>query len=168
MNERWMESSFMLIHQVAHLAKYQALKEMESCGLKPNQAGILFILRTEGGLSQRELARKMGVTPPSMTVALKKLEKQGYILREQDAKDQRITRIQISDQGRNCLEGLQSMMRNLEDGLYEGISREERKELKRIMLKMRENILKYKGFQGLDMCEIMEKARPSDMPKPPV
>lgn len=168
MNERWMESSFMLIHQVAHLAKYQALKEMESYGLKPNQAGILFILRTEGGLSQRELARKMGVTPPSMTVALKKLEKQGYILREQDAKDQRITRIQISDQGRNCLEGLQSMMWNLENGLYEGISREERQELKRIMLKMRENILKYKGFQGLDMCEIMEKARPSDMPKPPV
>ena len=60
-NERWTESSFMLIHQVGHLAKYQALKEMESFGLKPNQAGILFILRSEGGLSQRELARRMGV-----------------------------------------------------------------------------------------------------------
>ena len=38
-NDKWMESGFMLIQQVAHLAKYQTLKEMESCGLKPNQAG---------------------------------------------------------------------------------------------------------------------------------
>ena len=33
MNDKWMESGFMLIQQVAHLAKYQTLKEMESCGL---------------------------------------------------------------------------------------------------------------------------------------
>lgn len=88
MNDKWMESGFMLIQQVAHLAKYQTLKEMESCGLKPNQAGILVVLRSEGGLSQKELAKRMGVTPPSMTAALKKMEKQGYVLREQDEKDQ--------------------------------------------------------------------------------
>lgn len=163
-NEKWMESSFMLIHQMGHLAKYQALKEMESCGLKPNQAGILFVLRNEGGLSQKELAKRVGVTPPSMTAALKKLEKQGYILREQDEKDQRITRIQISDAGIQCMEGLKSMMRNLETGLYEGISKEERRELQQILLKMRDNILKYKEFKGMDMCEIMEKTRPPKMP----
>ena len=54
MNDKWMESGFMLIQQVAHLAKYQTLKEMESCGLKPNQAGILVVLRSEGGLSQNK------------------------------------------------------------------------------------------------------------------
>lgn len=58
MNDKWMESGFMLIQQVAHLAKYQTLKEMESCGLKPNQAGILVVLRSEGGLSQKELAKR--------------------------------------------------------------------------------------------------------------
>ena len=30
-NDKWMEAGFMLIQQVAHLAKYQTLKEMESC-----------------------------------------------------------------------------------------------------------------------------------------
>ena len=34
MNDKWMEAGFMLIQQVAHLAKYQTLKEMESCGFK--------------------------------------------------------------------------------------------------------------------------------------
>ena len=144
MNDKWIESGFMLIQQVAHLAKYQTLKEMESCGLKPNQAGILVVLRSEGGLSQKELAKRMGVTPPSMTAALKKMEKQGYVLREQDEKDQRITRIRISDQG---------------------ISAEERQEMKETLLKMRENVLRYKEFQGMDMCEIMEKTRPPKMPE---
>ena len=155
MNDKWMESGFMLIQQVAHLAKYQTLKEMESCGLKPNQAGILVVLRSEGGLSQKELAKRMGVTPPSMTAALKKMEKQGYVLREQDEKDQRITRIRISDQGIECLNGLQHMMRNLE----------KRQEMKETLLKMRENVLRYKEFQGMDMCEIMEKTRPPKMPE---
>ena len=165
MRNQWMESCFMLIHQVAHLAKYQSLKDMESCGLKPNQAGILFTLKNEGGLSQRELAKRIGVTPPSMTVALKKLEKQGYILREQDEKDQRITRIQISKQGLQCLDGLWGMMQSLESGLYEGISEEEKEAMRVTLLKMRKNLLTYKEFQGMDMCEIMEKTRPSKMPE---
>ena len=29
---------------------------------------------------------------------------------------------------------------------------------------MRENVLRYKEFQGMDMCEIMEKTRPPKMP----
>ena len=53
-------------------------------------------------------------------------------------KDQRITRIRISDQGIECLNGLQHMMRNLEKRLYEGISAEERQEMKETLLKMRE------------------------------
>lgn len=157
MDGKWMESGFMLIHQVAHLVKYQAVKEMESFHLKPNQVGILFILRAEGGLSQRELAGKIGVTPPSMTVALRKLEKQGYVEKQVDEKDQRIQRITLSKKGASCLEELKEMMGTLEKGLYEGITEEERKVLKGILLQMRANMLKYKEFQGMDMCSIMEE-----------
>ena len=48
-------------------------------------------------------------------------------------------------------------MHMLEAGLYEGISGEERKELQRIMLRMRTNMLNYKEIQGMDMCSIMEE-----------
>ncbi|MFR4626851.1 MAG: MarR family winged helix-turn-helix transcriptional regulator [Dorea formicigenerans] len=164
MNDKWMESGFMLIQQVAHLAKYQTLKEMESCGLKPNQAGILVVLRSEGGLSQKSLLSAWSDATVYDSGA-EKMEKQGYVLREQDEKDQRITRIRISDQGIECLNGLQHMMRNLEKRLYEGISAEERQEMKETLLKMRENVLRYKEFQGMDMCEIMEKTRPPKMPE---
>ena len=42
---------------------------------------------------------------------------------------------------------------------------EERQEMKETLLKMRENVLRYKEFQGMDMCEIMEKTRPPKMPE---
>lgn len=157
MKRKWMESGFMLIQQVAHLVKYQAMREMESFHLKPNQVGIMFILGSEGELSQRELAKLIGITPPSMTVALRKLEKQGYVQRKVDEKDQRIQRITITDQGADCLNELKETMHMLEAGLYEGISEEERKELQRIMLRMRTNMLNYKEIQGMDMCSIMEE-----------
>ena len=54
-------------------------------------------------------------------------------------------------------------MHELETGLYEGISKEERQELQKVLLKMRDNILKYKEFKGMDMCEIMGKTRPPKM-----
>ncbi|MEI3210533.1 MAG: MarR family transcriptional regulator [Lachnospiraceae bacterium] len=98
-----MESGFMLIQQVAHLVKYQAMREMESFHLKPNQVGIMFILRSEGELSQRELAKLIGITPPSMTVALRKLEKQGYVQRKVDEKDSKNSENYDNDQGADCL-----------------------------------------------------------------
>lgn len=94
------DSVFIMMHQLLHLSKYQAMKRMETLGLKPSQAGILFILNCEGELSQRGLADKIGIKPPSMTVALRKLEERGYIRREQDGKDQRIVRIRLSEKGK--------------------------------------------------------------------
>lgn len=68
---------------------------MEELDIKPSQAGILFSLKCWGEQSQRQLAQRVGITPPSMTVALRKMEEKGYVSRKTDEKDQRITRIQL-------------------------------------------------------------------------
>lgn len=155
------ESDFMLLHQIVHLSKYWAMKNMEKYDLKPSQAGILFILNCEGSLSQRELAEKIGITPPSMTVALKKMEKRGYILKEPDEKDQRIIRITLSPEGYECIRNLEGTMKNMDDMLYQGISPEEKMFLRRLLMEMRQNLLAYKEFEGMDIGTIMEKTRPS-------
>ena len=135
------ESVFIVLHQLLHLSKYQAMKRMETLGLKPSQAGILFILNCEGELSQRSLADKIGIKPPSMTVALRKLEERGYIRREQDEKDQRIVRIRLSEKGRECIESLKGIMSDMEEVLYQGITSEEMMLFRRLVLEMRENLL---------------------------
>ena len=55
------------------------MDQLEKYELKAGQAGVLFVLDNEGTLSQREIAGKMCVKPPSMTVMLQKMEKNGFV-----------------------------------------------------------------------------------------
>lgn len=153
-------SSFIVMHQLMHLSRYQTVKRMEDMELNPSQAGILFILNSQGRLSQRELAQKIGITPPSMTVTLRKLEERGFIKKEPDERDQRILRICLSSAGEECIERLKSIMEDMEEILYRGFSVEERLLFRRLLLAMRENMLGSKDFKGMDFKTIIEKTGP--------
>ncbi|MDO4312630.1 MAG: MarR family transcriptional regulator [Eubacteriales bacterium] len=100
----------MILQHLGHLMKYQAVSRLEEFELKPSQAGILFILSHERVLSQRELAERIGVKPPSMTVALQKMEKMGYVIRENDKDDMRIIRIALTEKGEHCVEMVKGLI----------------------------------------------------------
>ena len=153
-------SAFIVMHQLMHLSRYHAVLRMEDMELNPSQAGILFILNSHGRLSQRQLAQKIGITPPSMTVTLRKLEELGFIHKEPDEKDQRIIRIRLSEAGKECIEKLKSIMDEMEEILYQGIRPEERMLFRRLILEMRENLLNSKDFKGMDFKAIIEKTAP--------
>lgn len=152
-------SVFIIMHQLLHLSKYQAFKRMEVLNLKPSQAGILFVLNHEGRLSQRQLAEMIGITPPSMTVALRKLEERGYVLKRPDEEDQRVMRIQLSDKGKECIEEIKGILDSMEEVLCQGISPEEKMFFRRLILEMRNNLLQSKDFKGMDMKTIIERTR---------
>lgn len=154
-------SVFLLLHQILHLSKYQAMKRMEALDLKPSQAGILFLLNKHEGISQRELAEKIGITPPSMTVALKKLESREYILRKPDQEDQRIVRIYLKEKGIQCVEDLENILKEMEDLLHHGMSVEERLLFRRLTMQMRDNLFASKDLKGMDLCALMKETRHS-------
>lgn len=154
-------SVFLLLHQILHLSKYQAMKRMEALDLKPSQAGILFLLNKNEGISQRELAEKIGITPPSMTVALKKLESREYILRKPDQEDQRIVRIYLKEKGIQCVEALENILKEMEDLLHHGMSVEERLLFRRLTMQMRDNLFASKDLKGMDLCALMKETRHS-------
>ena len=153
-------SAFIVMHQLMHLSRYHAVLRMEDMELNPSQAGILFILNSHGRLSQRQLAQKIGITPPSMTVTLRKLEELGFIHKEPDEKDQRIIRIRLSEAGKECIEKLKSIMDEMEEILYQGFSVEEKLLFRRLLLAMRENLLNSQDFKGMDFKAIIEKTAP--------
>lgn len=157
-----MESSvFFSIFQLMQFMKYQGMKRMEELDIKPSQAGILFSLKCWGEQSQRQLAQRAGITPPSMTVALRKMEEKGYVSRKTDEKDQRITRIQLAPKGEECIDGIRRVLTEMEEIIYQGISREEVLLMKRLLAEMKNNLLESKDFKGVDRQTIMEKTHPS-------
>ena len=125
--------------------------------IKPRKAGVLFSLKCWGEQSQKQLAERVGITPPSMTVALRKMEEKGYVIRKQDENDQRVVKIQLAPRGEECIVGIEKVIKEMEDIVYQGISREEILLMNRLLADMKQNILNSKDFKGVDMETIMEK-----------
>ena len=142
----------MILQQLLHLTKYQAIHLLEHFDLNPGQAGILFTLSHRGNLTQRELAARIGITPPSMTVALRKMEEKGYVIKQPDELDQR--KIRIDD--------MKKVFRQIEEIMFRGFLPEEKLLLRRFLLQMEENILKSKEMDGMDMNCIISRMYPQD------
>lgn len=134
----------MLLHHLGHVVRYQAMDQLEKYDLKPSQAGILFILDSEGMLSQRELAEKMCVKPPSMTVALQKMEKNEYVTRKPDQEDQRIIRITLTEKGKNCVGEIKQALDRMEERMFRNFSQEERILVRRFLIQMMGNFMETK------------------------
>jgi DNA-binding MarR family transcriptional regulator len=62
-------------------------------GIARSDLRCLDVLGRRGTLSAGELARAVGLSTPALSAALRRLENQGYVLREHDHRDRRAVRI---------------------------------------------------------------------------
>lgn len=129
----------MLVYQILHLTTYRAERLLEKYDLKRGQAGILVVLEEHSNISQRELADLLSVKPPTITSGLKKMEKLGYIVRTPDQEDQRVLRLQNTEKGTACVEKIRETMKEMEQIMYRGLSREEVLLLRRLLMQIRDN-----------------------------
>ena len=129
-----------VMNQVMHMEMKSASQLLKQYDLKPWQAGILFALHHNSGLSQRELAKKMRLTPPTITAGIQKMEKRGLIVRRSDAQDQRIMRLYLTDKAEECIEQIQEVIRQMEEMLIQGFTLEEKILLRRFLLQILENL----------------------------
>jgi DNA-binding MarR family transcriptional regulator len=59
---------------------------------------------TPPSLSQKRLVERLGVDPGALTRQLKQLEGMGWIARSTDARDNRLTNVALTDEGRGAVE----------------------------------------------------------------
>ncbi|MEG0107702.1 MAG: MarR family transcriptional regulator [Lachnospiraceae bacterium] len=137
----------LLMHQISHLSMQKSMQLLEVYDLKPGQAGILFVLNQHKGLSQKELSKKIKITPPSVTVAIRKMEDEGYILRTSDETDQRIIRLEVTEKGQNCIVQITSVLNQMEELLFANISEEEKLLFRRLLIQMRDNLTNCKELE---------------------
>jgi DNA-binding MarR family transcriptional regulator len=69
-------------------------------GSTPTALGVLGVLARRDGLSHRELAGRLGLTPATLTPVLDRLEEAGELRRERDPEDRRVVRLLITGAGR--------------------------------------------------------------------
>lgn len=123
-----------------HLIGKSAKKMYAEYELNRMQSGILFVLHREKSISQKELAKRMNVTPPSITSTIKKMEKDGYIARKVDEKDQRVMRLTMTEKGESCVDYVIQTAEKMDELVFEGMSAEEKMLFRRLLMQIIENL----------------------------
>jgi len=111
-------------------------------GVSAGQWPFLRALWTEEGLTQRELSQRVAMREPTTVTALKTLERSGLIRRIQSKEDNRKIHVFLSPKGRRLKEKLIPFVADVNAVAQEGISPEEIDVLRRVLLRMSDNLAK--------------------------
>ncbi|MBW4829294.1 MAG: MarR family transcriptional regulator [Clostridiaceae bacterium] len=133
------DSLYFIFLEILRLHYYRTHVLLEEVGIYPGQPPMLFILNKEGGKSQSELAEKLQVKPSTITVMLKRMEKEGIVERRKDELDQRIIRVYITEKGRKLCNEATKVMDKVQKECFENITTEEKIILRRLFIQMRDN-----------------------------
>jgi DNA-binding MarR family transcriptional regulator len=106
---------------------------------------ILFCLSREEGITQLELSRRAGLKPPTVSVALKHLEDEGYVVRVTDEDDKRAARVYLSDKGHALEKENDERFVTVDNEMMAGFTPEEIELLRSMLLRIRDNLKNPKG-----------------------
>ncbi|MGB0050874.1 MAG: MarR family transcriptional regulator, partial [Terracidiphilus sp.] len=79
-----------LLAQVGGQAAQRFAESLEPLNFTPPESGILYLLSRTPGISQQELAGKLGMHASRLVALIDALEKRGLVIREENAADRRI------------------------------------------------------------------------------
>lgn len=90
--------------------------------------------------SQKDLAEWLHVTPATITVSLRSLERKGYVTKSSDTSDLRRKRITITDAGREAAAKVLEVYARLETAMYDGFTSDERAQAADYFKRMVDNL----------------------------
>lgn len=116
--------------------------EFARLGLTKGQPKVLAHLLGEEGLSQKELAKRCGVEPATMTVLLRRMEERGLIRKEEVrvSGGKRSYNIYLTPQGREAGRNAMDVIWRMEDKSYRGFTQEEKDQLVSLLERVVRNL----------------------------
>lgn len=134
-----------ILANVGHLHRTRAQQLFESLGLHQGQPPVLRALWEQEGLTHTELGARLKVTAATITKMLQRMEKAGFLTRQPDAQDQRVSRVYLTEGGRAVKGKLEKVFKQLEEESFAGLSMQERELLHGLLLRLRANLLSVTG-----------------------
>lgn len=129
-----------LLAQVSRLHHHRAHELLDKIGMYRGQPHVIDLLHEQDGLTHRELAEQLEVTPATVTKMIQRMEKAGFLQRKSDTDDQRVSRVYLTKAGRDVHSALQAFQQQMESDSFRGFSKEERTIMRGFLLRLRENL----------------------------
>jgi MarR family transcriptional regulator, organic hydroperoxide resistance regulator len=123
-----------------HLQRQLALKILPDKTMHPGQARCIWTISSNEGITQRDLAGLLHLSPPTVSAMLQKLEKAGVVERHTDADDQRLTRITLTEEGQALGSRLTEFHREFINATVGSMATEDQREFERLLGVLREKL----------------------------
>ena len=121
------------LHKKGHAYIVQELERAGMVGVVPSHGDILAHLFVRESCTMSELARLIGRSKSTSTVLVEKLEKHGYVQREQNPRDLRSLRVHLTEKGRAIRPAVDRISTGLNALLEERLTTEELDMLERLL-----------------------------------
>ncbi|HEY8499808.1 MAG TPA: MarR family transcriptional regulator [Clostridia bacterium] len=113
---------------------------LDETGVYQSQHRLLMEISRRPNASQTEIARSMDISPATIAVSLKKLEKGGYIHKVMDEADNRFNQITITEKGNQVVERSKQIFEATDRQVFEGFTEAEKVTLSLLMQKLDANL----------------------------
>ena len=108
-----------LVHQLAHR------RGAQEHGLYFGQMPVLDFIAANPGCTQVQVADHLRVSPASIALSTKRLQKAGYLTKEVDAENLRCKRLYISEEGQRACAMCRERLDQIDTVAFQGFSEEE-------------------------------------------
>lgn len=115
------------------------LNEKKITGLVPSHGGIMSTLFKKDKASMKDVAARIGRDKSTVTALVDKLVTAGYVTREKDPADNRITYLCLTAKGRSLEQDFDEISNKLIATAFYGFSQRERESMVRFIVKMLDN-----------------------------
>ena len=133
------------INAIGMVSLYMKLNAIQTFRSKnfnvtPEQFYILFLVYESDGLYQRQLSQRLLKDRANITRMINILEERNLVCRKADANNKRIHKIYLTEDGIKKVEDMLPALRQIETFIYNGVSKEEKDILTKILYKILSNL----------------------------
>lgn len=133
-------SIFHLIIKVSR-AHYKKTRELlEDLNLYRGQPPLLHLLWEKEGRTQKELGEKLNSKPGTIAKMVKRMEKQGFIIKKTDQEDRRVSRIYLTEEGKEVRQKVREIEEKIDEICLQGFTQEEKVLLRRFLIDIKDNL----------------------------
>lgn len=131
----------MYFNDIAKMFSLTVRRESEQRGLSQGNRKILMCLSIEDGISQLNLVRRTGLSAPTVSVTLARMEADNLIRREANLSDLRQVRVFLTEEGKSQYAFILEHCNMVEERMMDGISAKEQAALKETLKKVLRNLI---------------------------
>jgi DNA-binding MarR family transcriptional regulator len=127
--------------KVVHLNRLITIKMAARHGIQPPEGFALTFLGRNEGISQRDLAEMLHLSPPRVSAILQTLEERGALVRRADEVDRRLARVFLTDEGRRQEKEQRGVLGEYVARTLGAFSEADRRDLARLLGKLGDRLL---------------------------